>query len=380
MLRNRCRLSRIQSASTTFGTFCIVFAVASHGLAASRVELEYTAPAGCPSRDQFLTAVAERGGSLEHSDSVSPLALRVSIQKGQNDFTGTLEVQNAQNQSGKREIHAHNCQEVVDGLAVVTSIALREDTSQHASNAASEESSTQNVSDASVEQPEAPAQNAQPEATRVRENHRQDSRLRSVGVWDNAASVAVTAGKLGVNRSQSVTLTAGAIIGAIPTLVIPRYDLTYSLANFITTPESQKYLIGSIPRVRITLLGNSTYDAGAFETSVRGFKTGVGTCASFWFDLKGFVVLGCADFAIGMMQLETKDSTGTVTQSKSVGQGTAGIEFMARYNLSSFFHVGLNVGGEVWMSKLTAERPDGSRIFSSKLLNAHAELGVGFNF
>jgi hypothetical protein len=40
----------------------------------------------------------------------------------------------------------------------------------------------------------------------------------------------------------------------------------------------------------------------------------------------------------------------------------------------------LTAGGEAWMSELTAERPDGSRIFDSRLLNGHAQLGLGINF
>jgi hypothetical protein len=36
--------------------------------------------------------------------------------------------------------------------------------------------------------------------------------------------------------------------------------------------------------------------------------------------------------------------------------------------------------GEAWMSELTAKRPDGSRIFDSRLLSGHASLGLGVNF
>jgi len=42
--------------------------------------------------------------------------------------------------------------------------------------------------------------------------------------------------------------------------------------------------------------------------------------------------------------------------------------------------VSLNVGGEMWLGKLTAEGANGSELFHSRLFNANAQLGVGVHF
>jgi hypothetical protein len=328
-----------------------------------------------------MAAVVERGGSFERSDSASPPAMRIDIKADGKGFSGTLEARTPEGESATRRVRGDNCAEVVDGLAVVTSIALREDTSEPPSpragsgEAPGDKGDTAGPTDTT---PPPPAVPAAPATNRVAP--RQDSRLRTIGVWDDKKSIPVSAGELGVNRAFAVTLSGGAVFGAIPDLIMPRYDLTFSAASFITTPSAEKYLIGGIPRVRFTYFGKSTLRSGGFETSIVGFKTGVGTCTSILHDLEGLVLLACTDFSIGVMQVETKDATGTVTQSKSVGQGTAGIELAARYNFSRLFHASFTIGGEAWMSKLSAERPDGSNIFDSRLLSGNAELGLGINF
>lgn len=325
-----------------------------------------------------MAAVLERGGSFERSDSASPPAMRIDIKADGKGFSGTLEARTPQGESATRRVRADNCAELVDGLAVVTAIALREDTSDPPSSRAGSGDAPPDAAGTTEHTPAPPAVPAAPATNRVAP--RQDPRLRTIGVWDDKKSIPVSAGELGVNRAFAMTLSGGAVFGAVPNLIMPRYDLTFSAASFITTPNAEKYLIGGIPRVRFTYFGKSTLRSGGFETSLVGFKTGAGTCTSFLHDLEGLVLLACTDFNIGVMQVETKDATGTVTQSKSVGQGTAGIELAARYNFSRLFHASFTLGGEAWMSKLSAERPDGSSIFDSRLLSGNAELGLGINF
>jgi hypothetical protein len=341
--------------------------------AASPVALEYSAPNSCPGQSQFVAAVTARDGNFERSDSASPSAIRIEIHREGERFSGVLEVQTRTGTSARRQVQADDCAEVVAGLAVVTAIALREDTTPPASVASAGESASE------PEPPPAPATVAA-RPTAPAPAPKKDTRLHTLGVWDSESSVKVDAGELGVNHERALTLSAGATFGAIPGLVLPRYELTFSLASFITTPASERYLIGSLPRVRVSLLGKSTLHGAGFDSSVAGFLAGAGTCASIWYDLEGLVLLGCADFAVGVMQVETTDATGAVTQTKSVGQGSAGIELAARYNFGRLLHASLVVGSEAWMSKLSAERPDGSSLFESRVLNGRAQLGLGFNF
>jgi hypothetical protein len=318
-----------------------------------------------------------RGGSFERSDAASPPAMGIDIRADGKGFTGTLEVRTPAGESATRRVQADDCTEVVDGLAVVTSIALREDTTTTTTT------TPPNTDDSAAPQETpgaAPSAAPTPPAPSHTVTAPADSRLRTVGQWDSQKSVPVSTGELGINRAISLTLSGGAVFGAVPNLIIPRYDLTFSLANFITTPAAQKYLIGSVPQVRVSLFGKTTLRSGGFETALSGFKAGAGSCASFWHDLEGLVVLGCADFSVGMMQVETTDATGAVTQSKSVGLGSAGIELTTRYNFGRHIHASFTLGGEAWMGELTAERPDGSRIFDSRLVSGHASLGLGVNF
>ena len=99
------------------------------------------------------------------------------------------------------------------------------------------------------------------------------------------------------------------------------------------------------------------------------------------YDLEGLVLLACAHISAGLMNIETKDATGAVTQSKNVVLGSAGLDLTSRYNFGQYVHASLTLGGETWApGELSAERPDGSRIFDARLFNGHAQGGFGINF
>ena len=88
----------------------------------------------------------------------------------------------------------------------------------------------------------------------------------------------------------------------------------------------------------------------------------------------------CANFSVGLIDLETKRAASDYKQSKVTGLGSASIELDARYNIGKHFHVGLAAGTEVWMAKATAERADGSELFHARLFNANIQLGLGASF
>ena len=170
------------------------------------------------------------------------------------------------------------------------------------------------------------------------------------------------------------------MLGAIPGVVLPRYDLSLTRANFITTPGETSFLIGHVFGVRWSYLGDVTRRDGTFSTELGGLKAGVTSCNSLVYDTDGFVALLCANFSVGVMGLETKDAASDYEQTKVVGLGTASLELDARYNFGDYLHVGLMAGAEFWVSRLTAERADGSELFRSRLFNANLQLGLGLNF
>jgi hypothetical protein len=178
----------------------------------------------------------------------------------------------------------------------------------------------------------------------------------------------------------AATLSGGVVLGAIPGVMLPRYDLSLTRANFVTTPGQSSFLIGNVFGVRWSYLGNATRRTGDFSTELSGLKAGVTSCSSLTYDTAGFVALLCANFSVGLMDLETKQAAGDYKQSKVVGLGAASLELDARYNIGKRVHVGLTAGDEMWLAKLTAERADGSELFHSRLFNANLQLGLGLNF
>lgn len=332
------------------------------------VQLEYAAPAGCPTQAEFVASVAGRGGDFAHpGPKTNVRTMVVKLDRDANGHSGSLQLRFDQTVSDPRQLRAESCAQVAEGLAVVAAIALRgaEDVSEPAVSEA-----------APTATPEATALPAtQPAASEAP----RETRLRTVGAWGNE-KVPVTKGELEVSRSLVATLSGGLVLGAIPGVVLPRYDLSLSRANFITTPQGSNYLIGSVFGVRWSHLGPATHHSAGFSTDISGFKAGVTACASLIYDTSGFVALFCTGFAVGLVHLETKDASSDYEQSKDVGLGAATLELDARYNIGKYFHLGLTVGGDFWISKVTAERADGSELFQSNLFNANMQLGLGLHF
>lgn len=330
------------------------------------VQLEYTAPPGCPTQAQFVASVASRGGDFAHPGPKTKLrAMVVTVRRNASEHTGSLQLRLDEAAPDARELRAESCAEVAEALAVVAAIALR----------GSEEPAE--PADEPLEPlPEAPAP---PVAKAAAAEAPHDSRLHSVGVWGNE-QLSVTEGQLEVKRGLAATLSGGVVLGAIPGVVLPRFDLTLTRTNFITTPQQGSYIIGNVVGARWSFLGSATYRSDGFSTQIRGFKAGVTACTSLTYDTSGFIALLCSGFALGLINLETKDASSDYRQSKDVGLGAATLELDMRYHLGEYFHVGLAVGGEFWISELTAERADGSALFHSRLFNANAQLGVGLHF
>jgi hypothetical protein len=331
------------------------------------VQLEYTAPTGCPTQTEFVQLVASRGGDFAHPGAgTKARAMVVTLRREANDHAGSLQLRLDDQASDARQLRAETCTAVAEGLAVVAAIALR---GSEAPAAPVEAQPSPPPS-----QPVVPAKPAPTAPTAPR-----DTRLHPLGLWGNE-EVPVTAGPLRVRREIAATLSGGVMLGVIPGVVLPRYDLSLMRTNFITTPGETSFLIGNVLGVGWSYFGNATRRDGDFSTEFNGLTAGVTSCTPLIYDTDGFVALFCGKFSVGLMSLETKDAASEYAQSKLIGLGTAALELDTRYNIGKYFHVGLLAGGEIWTSKLTAERADGSELFHSRLFSVNLQLGLGLHF
>lgn len=356
----------------------IVRAAALHYLVMIPVQLEYSAPAGCPTQTEFVAFVAHRGGDFAHpGPKTKARTMLVTLRRDGGEHTGALELRADDLASDARQLRATSCAEVAEALAVVAAIALRgSDEAPESVDASPGSVATPGPLPPSVAPATVPPV---PKAAPSGAEAPNENRLRPAAFWGNE-DLPVTAGSLQVKRILAATLSGGVVLGAIPGVVLPRYDLTLTRTNFITTPQRSSHIIGSIFGVRWSYLGNATHRSGSYATELNGFKAGALGCTSLTYDASGLVALFCSGFMVGLLHLETKDAASDYKKADDIGFGAATIELNARYNFGKYAHVGLAVGGDFWVGKLAAQRADGSELFHARLFNANAQLGLGVNF
>ena len=176
------------------------------------VRLEYEAPDECPSLSEFIRAIESRGGSLETTSAplVPARAFAVSIRKGEHGFSAALRVEQRDGSSGVREVRGEDCGEVVDGLAVVAAIALRENQRDEPRSPAPEAPGTR-----AEPQPSATAKPVRPRQT---ESAAPTPRFHGNSFGAPGApwgpdQLSVPAGKLRFDTVRSITVSAGASFG-----------------------------------------------------------------------------------------------------------------------------------------------------------------------
>ena len=191
----------------------------------------------------------------------------------------------------------------------------------------------------------------------------------------------VPAGTLRFQSLLTTTVTAGVVVGMIPSVVLPRYDLTLFRGNFATTPNALTYLVGPILNLRVSYLGPGTFRANdGYTTRASGFGFGASGCRAPLYDTRGLTLLGCIEYAAGVMQLNTKNASGMQTESKSVALAAVGVDMEATYSVGGRFFLAGKLGGEFSFGKLSANRVEGSQIFQSQPWSAHGMLGIGTYF
>jgi hypothetical protein len=330
--------------------------------------LVYSAATGCPATEEFVAAVRARGGDVDPA-AVAANEIDVVIERAGDGYRGSVRLQSAEASSAAREVHSARCSEVADGLAIVTALAARtgsvvETTSVNEGAVAAVPPKT-----ADAPHPSEPPKSVQAPRTR----------LHTVGQF-GTATLPVERGELKVRNDTALTLSGGALFGIVPSTVVPRFDFTLSRTNFITTPDGDGHIIGGIVRTRWTVLAPAEYRRSDWTVRMFGFKAAIGGCSQLVYDLQGFVLLACGEIAAGVAKLTTKDPTGRVTKDETPGLASVGLELDARYSLGRLFQVGLSAGGEGWLTKLSAERTDGSQIFHTNPIGGYALLGVGVHF
>ena len=338
--------------------------LASPAVATSVVGLAYDAPDGCPTQQEFVTAVAGRGANFDGAKE-SKRTMVVSIHKQDDGFAGAFQVRDDQGETNKREVHGASCGEVAEALAVVTAIALRP---------AGEAPPAKSALDATKPKTGEPA--STPSELRLRGSTR---------VFPpRSESVPVGAGNLRFDLQRSVTAYAGASVGMIGSMLMPRYDLSLVGASFITTPEGEQRISGLVVQTRVSGLGPATYRSADTTTDIGGASFGFNICQSPLYDTRGWVVLFCGEYGGGFVNLLTKDADGKQIQSKNVGFGAVNFGAEVQYNLGSVFHIGAKVGGGFSFGQFSAERADGSQIFGSSSAglswSAYGLLGAGVHF
>jgi hypothetical protein len=330
--------------------------------------LAYDAPPDCPTEPEFRAAVSARGTevALGSSKDVARV-LAVTIRRQADSFGGTFQIRDRRGATDKRLVNGRRCADVVDALALVTSIALADEAS---------ESGTGTPAPVAAAPPPPTAVQPLPAAAPKPAGLRGTTRVGP----PRAETIQVGAGPLRFDLSGAAMLYGGAAAGLVPSVFLPRYSLAFTSANFVTTPEGLQRITGLVYQLHVDYIGVGTYRSSDTRTEIAGTAFGIAMCQSPHYDSRGLVLLLCAEYGGGYLHLQTKGLDGAMIQSKNAGFGQVSGIVDLQYQLGGGFVVGVRINGSLSLGDITAERADGSRIFSSSIGSVSALLGAGVRF
>jgi hypothetical protein len=109
---------------------CLVVAAAytldagvAHARAAEHIELTYTAPQGCPQRDDVLRAIERQLGAQFSSDTRLRANARVT-ERGPQDYELVIDYSGSSGSSSDRRVHSESCAAAADAAALLLALAL----------------------------------------------------------------------------------------------------------------------------------------------------------------------------------------------------------------------------------------------------------------
>jgi hypothetical protein len=330
--------------------------------------LDYEAPLGCADETRFIAAVAARGGDFANAREQ---LLRVRLQRTEQGFGGSLVVGSGGVTSRAREVQGKTCPEVVDALAVVTAIAL--DPQVNAPGAVQPTPTVRPAASAPTSRTaptESPAV-ASPPRDRPPPIHAASS--------FGAKTLRVTAGTVRLHSRIDIVGSGGVVLGLVPGQLMPRMDVTATRANFVTLPNGESHLLGTIPRMRWSLLANRSFDRGDTAFDVGGQQLGVGLCASPYYHEDGWVFVGCAELAVGLLQFKVREP-GLSERTETTAFGQFGVNAEASYRFGRHFVISAKLALEAPESRVRLRRADGSDLFRSSAVMGSGTLGLGGSF
>jgi hypothetical protein len=338
----------------------LVMALSSRASAAP--QLLYEAPAGCPAQPQFVEAVAAHGGDLGGGEAGDRVFVVSITQRGEG-FSGAFQVRDPRGTTGKREVGGRSCSEIADALAMVTAIALQGSPAEPAAPAAEARPA--------VVQPLDPP--PEPPAT---------DRLRSnTKVFPaRTETLRVPAGDLRFDLARTTSIAFGGTWGLVPSTFIPRTDLAFTLANFVTTPDGRQRISGLVYQLNVDVLARGTYRSSNTTTDIAGLAFGVSVCQSPLYDSAGLSLMICVGYGGGALGLSTTQPDAGFSANKSVGFGAVNATADLQLNLSRHVLISARAGGSWAIGDISAERADGTLIFKSSPWSGYVMAGVGVRY
>ncbi len=339
---------------TRLGGALLLFLISCPAVAhaATPMPLTYEVPAGCTSEDGFVSAVGARGASWPGPGEGRQLEVSVRPTTEGGGFVGSLRLRKPGSDAGVREVRGATCPEVVDALAAVTALALRESTNEAPATPAAAPP---------VETPARPV--AAPPAEATGERKRQP-------------------GEMMIVRELPVTLSAGFASGYQPLGPATRFDLSLERLNWVTASRGAAYLLGPILRLRVGLAQASYRRPNAGSYDLDDYSAGLGPCMAFRYHSEGLGLMACSELALHTQSLRTRDegSGDDSTRGDQRVRGSIGLSLHARYYLNSWLHVALTAGYDQNFGERGIKTPAGRVLFSQDVFSAYGQLGAGVHF
>lgn len=352
---------------------------------AQAAQIAYSSVSGCPSESDFLSRVQARGGSLSTPRDPGLRRFEVQASAEQGRFVGTLRIVRESSNSNSRRVEGTTCSEVVDALAIVAAIELGKSSESAVpqqgdpSTPKDAEQSTPNDAPATVQAAQresvaAPRPSPQSQGPDTKRQGLSGSSLRRVD------QMTIEGGTLHFDKARAYNLTAGAEFGWIPNQVVPRLDLSTTVANFVTPPNAKSLLFGPVLQAHWNWYGPTTNSGSAYDTRLIGMSAGISPCAAFTYDSRGFTAMLCGNFTAGLLWHKTTDKVSRQGTWTETSMATAGAALEGQYNLGSLFQLTARMGFDSHFGRVAPTDPQNRELFRAGIISGYALGGLGIHF